>query len=305
MSRWTKARGCAWVIVAGMALLLSWWSLFTLARGYGVPVLLAVGVSLVFDAAALICAGLAHRYALSPDSGAGPRVTLLGLLTGSAYLNWTHADLSGYGTPAAVMFAAPAAVAVVLFELETAWVNRAGLRERGRMAAPLPVLGRWAWLFHPGRAFRTVWLVTAAQADAVRAVELTHWHQMAAPVPTGPTTASTRPGQVDPTTPPPDTQRDDHPARSTDRATGHLDPAGPATAATVAEDQARRLLALMHSNAERVRFAAHQVGPTQAAVTAYLTACGVSINPEAVRTALRRHKATTNGAVVPIRAAGA
>jgi len=173
------ARGLSWVVVAGMALALSWWSLFQLAVGFGVPVMLAAGVSLVFDAAALVCAGLAHRYALSPDSGAGPRFTMLALLAGSVYLNWTHAELTGYGTPAAVMFAAPAAVAVILFELETGWVNRTGRRDRGRVAPALPVLGRWSWLFHPIRSLRTLWLVTAAQADAVRAVELVRWRRVA------------------------------------------------------------------------------------------------------------------------------
>jgi len=166
LARWS------WVAVLVMALGISWWSLFALARLFGVPSVLAAGVSVVFDAAALVCARLAHGYALSPDSGAGPRVMMLALVTASVYLNWNHADVAGYGMVAAVMFAAPAVVAVLLFELESGWRSRAARRARGRVAEPLPVIGRWGWIFHPWQSLVTVWRVSHARGTAVRDREL-------------------------------------------------------------------------------------------------------------------------------------
>ena len=53
----------AWVLVAGFALGLSWWSLAYVARSWGVPWLLSWIVSAVFDGVALICADLALRAA--------------------------------------------------------------------------------------------------------------------------------------------------------------------------------------------------------------------------------------------------
>lgn len=162
----------SWVAVLVMALGISWWSLFDLARVFGVPVVLAAGVSVVFDAAALVCAKLSHQYSLSPDSGAGPRLTMLALVAGSVYLNWNHAQLSGFGTEAAVMYAAPAVVAVLLFELESGWRSREGRRARGRVAEPLPALGRWGWLLHPWQSVVTVWRVSRERGQAVRDREL-------------------------------------------------------------------------------------------------------------------------------------
>lgn len=162
----------SWVAVLVMALGISWWSLFDLARAFGVPAVLAAGVSLVFDAAALVCARLSHQYSLSPDSGAGPRLTMLALVSASVYLNWQHAAVAGYGTTAAVMFAAPAVVAVLLFELESGWRSREGRRARGRVAEPLPVIGRWGWTFHPWQSVVTVWRVSHERGQAVRDREL-------------------------------------------------------------------------------------------------------------------------------------
>jgi hypothetical protein len=166
LTRWS------WVAVLVVALGISWWSLFALALMVGIPTVLAAGLSVVFDAAALVCARLAHRYSVSPDSGAGPRVVMLGLVAGSVYLNWNHAVVSGYGTVAAVMFAAPAVVAVLLFELESGWRSRTARRARGRVSEPLPVIGRWGWLFHPVQSVVTVWRVSSARGRAVRNREL-------------------------------------------------------------------------------------------------------------------------------------
>ncbi|WP_018680307.1 DUF2637 domain-containing protein [Actinokineospora enzanensis] len=168
--RWVAT--AAWLVVVAAALGISWWSLFDYARTFAIPTPLAATVSLVFDAAALIVAGLAQRYASSPDSGAGPRLTMLVLLAGSIYLNWEHAASKGYGVQASIMFAAPAAIGIVLFELQMAWRSRAARRARGRVAPPLPVIGAWRWVLHPVQNLMTLWIVGRAEGRADRAARL-------------------------------------------------------------------------------------------------------------------------------------
>ncbi len=165
--------GMAWIVVLIAAMGISWWSLFEYARGFSIPTPLAAVVSLVFDASALIVAGLAHRYALSPYSGAGPRFALLALLAGSVYLNWEHAAGKGYGVEASIMFAAPAAVGILLFELHIGWHSRSERRARGRVARSLPVIGAWGWFLHPMQSVTTLWRVTHARGRVVRDAELT------------------------------------------------------------------------------------------------------------------------------------
>ncbi|GAA3005069.1 DUF2637 domain-containing protein [Actinokineospora diospyrosa] len=162
----------AWIVVLVAAMGISWWSLFEYARGFSIPTPLAAVVSLVFDASALIVAGLAHRYALSPYSGAGPRFALLALLAGSVYLNWEHAAGKGYGIEASIMFAAPAAVGILLFELHIGWHSRSERRARGRVARSLPVIGAWGWFLHPMQSLTTLWRVTHARGVSVRESEL-------------------------------------------------------------------------------------------------------------------------------------
>lgn len=166
-----------WVVVLLAAFGISWWSLFELAQGFGMPVILAAVVSLVFDGAALIVAHLSHQYALSQDSGAGPRVVLIGVLAGSVFLNWKHAQALGFGMPASIMFAAPAAVAILLFELQTGWDSRQARRANGRVSDPLPVIGRWGWIFHPVQSIGTVWKVSSARGKHIRRVELDKWER--------------------------------------------------------------------------------------------------------------------------------
>jgi hypothetical protein len=143
----------AYTVVLIVALTISWWSLYVLARHYAVPPWLAVGASTVFDGGALVLGDLSHRYAQSPDSGLASRLGMFALVAGSVYLNAAHAILMHYGTPAKVMFAAPAAVAGLLFELERGWTNRAARRRYGRVAEALSPVERLAWVPIVGAPF--------------------------------------------------------------------------------------------------------------------------------------------------------
>lgn len=168
----TTLGALSWLVVLAMALATSWWSLYAVARHYGVPMPLAVGFSSIFDGAALILADLQRRYAETDDSGLVPRLLLIGTVAGSVALNRQHAVLAGYDWPGQLAFAAPAAVAIALFEVEMRWRHRQTLRDNGRVAEALPTLGRWLWTLHPAQSIRTLILVTRRRGKAVRQREL-------------------------------------------------------------------------------------------------------------------------------------
>jgi len=166
----TRLYRIAWPLVLVTALAVSAWSLFWVARYFGVPLLLAVPVSIAFDGAAIVAAYGAQRYATSPDSGLGPRLTMVVILAASVYLNIEHAALAGYGGPARVLFAAPGITTVLLFEHERAWSSREARRDAGRIAPALPVVGRAAWVFHPVRAVAVLSRVAGQHLDALTPV---------------------------------------------------------------------------------------------------------------------------------------
>lgn len=155
----------AWTTVLGVALATSAWSLFETATHNGVPVVLACGVSAIFDGSAVLAATIAHRYASSPYSGAGPRLFLVALLSLSVLLNVTHAREAGYGLAAAVLFAAPSVIAVVLHEIDRAWTAREVRRAAGH--APLPRLGMAVWARFPRRSFEALSRELSDRLDAL------------------------------------------------------------------------------------------------------------------------------------------
>lgn len=141
-----------WLTVVTTALTLSAWSLYWVARRYGLPIPLACIVSASFDGSAIVCADLALRYArTNGDSGLGPRLGVFTLAGLSAYLNMQHAVIAHDPGPARILFAAPPVIAVTLFEFHSRWERRSALRRAGRVPAAVPVFGRWAWMLFPLR----------------------------------------------------------------------------------------------------------------------------------------------------------
>lgn len=144
----------AWVLVAAVALGLSNWSLAYVARSWGVPWILSLPVSAVFDGVALICAGLALRAAQRGDSTFGPGSCLVIFGGASAWFNSWHAHLAGYPLAAAVFYAFPPLAAVAVTELELRADRREALRIAGRIAPPLPAFGGATWANLPWPAYQ-------------------------------------------------------------------------------------------------------------------------------------------------------
>lgn len=144
----------AWVVVAGFALGLSWWSLAYVARSWGVPWLLSWVASAVFDGVALICADLALRAARAGDSTFAPSSCLMIFAGLSAWFNSWHAQLNGLPAAARIFYACPPLAAVAVTELQLRHDRRAALRAAGRVADPLPAFGGAMWLHKTWSTYR-------------------------------------------------------------------------------------------------------------------------------------------------------
>lgn len=141
-------------VVLIVALALSWWSLYSLAvTFYGVPQILAIGVSAAFDGAALFVADLASKYARTEDSGLATKLATYLFVGASVYLNVEHAMLLAYGVPGMVLFGAPPVIAGILFELYLRFIHRSEMRSMGLVPKRMPVFGKISWLIFPGKTF--------------------------------------------------------------------------------------------------------------------------------------------------------
>lgn len=137
-----------------VALALSWWSLYSLAvTFYGVPQILAIGVSIAFDGAALFVADLASKYARTEDSGMATKLATYLFVGASVYLNVEHAILLNYGVPGMVLFGAPPVIAGILFELYLRFVHRSEMRSLGLVPKRMPVFGKVSWMIFPRKTF--------------------------------------------------------------------------------------------------------------------------------------------------------
>lgn len=144
--------GYATVLI--IALAISWWSLFTLALSFGMPMLLAIGVSIAFDGAALFFAGMTDKYAMADDNGVFPKTATYLMIGLSVVLNVMHAIQLALPMSGVIMFGAASVIAGLIFEVHLRYVHRKALKEKGRVLDKLPLTGLLAFLVHPVAAFR-------------------------------------------------------------------------------------------------------------------------------------------------------
>lgn len=135
----------AMLIIRPAAAGMAGWSLYAVARHYGVPELLAIGASLVFDGIALACLYQASEAVRAGRSAAAPILATLALAGTSVYLNVVHADLINGGTPAAMLFATPTVGLLVSSGLAWSSTRAAARAARGEAPMRLPAYGLWGW----------------------------------------------------------------------------------------------------------------------------------------------------------------
>ncbi|MGW7248836.1 DUF2637 domain-containing protein [Streptomyces decoyicus] len=123
------------------------WSLYVVAHDmYGVPKLLAALVAACFDGIALACLYLASEAVREGRSALGPRLVTMLQAAISMYLNRLHAEHIGGGFGATLMFAAPTAGLLLLFDQSWAATRARHRIARGEHPMRWPVFGWLGWL---------------------------------------------------------------------------------------------------------------------------------------------------------------
>ncbi|MFI6443803.1 hypothetical protein [Kitasatospora sp. NPDC050543] len=135
----------ALAIIRPAAALMAAWSLYAVARHYGVPRGLALLASLVYDGVAMGCLYQATEAVKAGRSAVAPIIATIGQASASVYLNIVHARLTGGGRPAEVLFAAPIVGLLVLSSLSWTADRAAARAARGESAMRLPAYGLLGW----------------------------------------------------------------------------------------------------------------------------------------------------------------
>lgn len=162
----------AWALVLGMLLVAAAWSLSGQLQQWGMRSWLAWPLSIMFDAAGLICATYARR-AVERGTPAGlARGALLVFVAIAGVLNWHHGQQIG-GTAAAAGFASLSAGVELLFELHRRDVRDEQRAARGLVAERLPHIPLLGWIMYPSRSWSTLRGAVGARLDLLDPVQRT------------------------------------------------------------------------------------------------------------------------------------
>jgi hypothetical protein len=160
----------AWALVLTMLLMAAAWSLSGQLMRWGMNPWLAWPLSIMFDAAGLICATYARR-AVERGTPAGlARLALLAFVGVAGLLNWNHGHDIG-GTPAAAGFASLSAGVELLFELHRRDVRDEQRAARGLIAERLPHIPALGWIMYPHRSWMTLRRAVGVRLDLLDPIQ--------------------------------------------------------------------------------------------------------------------------------------
>ncbi|MFF1800676.1 DUF2637 domain-containing protein, partial [Streptomyces virginiae] len=160
----------AWYVVLAMMLIAAAWSISGKLTAWGMDWRLALGLSLMFDLAGLICATYARR-AIERGTPAGlPRLAILAFVTLSGSISWSHGREIG-GLVAAYGLASISFAVELLFELHRRDVRDEQRAERGLVAERMPHIPLLGWIMYPGRAWTTLRGAVGARLDLLDPVQ--------------------------------------------------------------------------------------------------------------------------------------
>jgi hypothetical protein len=153
-----------------MMLIAAAWSISGKLTAWGMDPYLALGLSLMFDLAGLICATYANR-AIERGTPAGlPRLAILAFVAVSGAINWSHGREVG-GAVAAYGLASISFAVELLFELHRRDVRDEQRAERGLVAERMPHIPLLGWVMYPGRAWTTLRGAVGARLDLLDPVQ--------------------------------------------------------------------------------------------------------------------------------------
>lgn len=156
----------AWGIVLVMMLAAAAWSISAKLTAWGMDSNLALGLSLMFDLAGLLCAAYARR-AIERGTPAGlARLAVSAFVTVSGLLNWSH-GLEVGGTVGGIGLASISLAVELLFELHRRDVRDEQRAARGLVAERMPHIPVLAWVMFPGQAWKTLRRAVRTRLDSL------------------------------------------------------------------------------------------------------------------------------------------
>ena len=163
-------RSLIWLLVLAVALGISAYSLYFVARTLGVPKIFAAGFSTAYDGVALIAADKSLQFAQEGKSGAFPRMVMIIFAGLSSFLNSLHA-IFGHESPLAIpIWAGLPIAAVFAFEIHTSQArSKAHARFGYGYPAPVPKFGGWRWSLFPLATLTDLRDVVSARGKAITA----------------------------------------------------------------------------------------------------------------------------------------
>jgi hypothetical protein len=163
-----------WVLVLVPILAVSAYSLFWIARHWGVPWYIAIFFSSCFDGAALAGANYSLKYAEKGMSPAKPQAFVRVLAVLAAFLQTFHARLDGEPPGAWAMWASLPVIAVVLYDIHIQFERRKAQARAGTIyPSPMPKYGLARWILFPLKTLTDYKDILVARTKALQTVALT------------------------------------------------------------------------------------------------------------------------------------
>jgi hypothetical protein len=157
-----------WLVVLVPILAVSAYSLYWVARHFGVPWYFAMAMSTCFDGVALLAADYSVKYAQSGLSGSWPRTVVRIFALTAAFLQTYHARLGDEPAGSWVLWAALPLGAVTVYEIHIRWERRRALARMGVIyPAPLPSFGLVTWVMFPTTTYKQLKEIVGARRAAL------------------------------------------------------------------------------------------------------------------------------------------
>lgn len=139
------------IVAVLVALVMSWYSMTDLATVYfGLPMWIAVVISLAFDLGAIVLALITLLAALDGEGAFMAKLGTLAFIGTSIYINVQHAILSNYGMVGMVTFGAAPFIVFILFEVYLKFITKRERKKANQVPDRMPSAGALAWIFKFG-----------------------------------------------------------------------------------------------------------------------------------------------------------
>lgn len=136
------------IVAVLVALVMSWYSMTDLATEYfGLPMWIAVVISLAFDLGAIVLALITLLAALDGEGAFMAKLGTLAFIGTSIYINVQHAILSNYGMVGMVTFGAAPFIVFILFEVYLKFITKRERKKASQVPDRMPSAGALAWIF--------------------------------------------------------------------------------------------------------------------------------------------------------------